>query len=60
MEIKRTFDGQTEIFYGQVYDDGAFLGCISNTGFKLMGGLSAKGGTWKFETLTGNWAVTKQ
>lgn len=60
MEIKRTFGSQTEIFYGQVYDDGVFLGGTSSTGFKLMGSLFAKGGTWRFETFTGNWTVTKQ
>lgn len=60
MTINRIFDNQVDTFYGQVYENGGFLGGVSETGFTLRGNLLQNGGTWLMGNYNGNWTIAKQ
>lgn len=60
MTIKRIFDNQSETFYGEVYENGSFLGGTSETGFTLRGNLLQNGGTWLQGNYSGTWTIAKQ
>ena len=61
IEVTRYFGNSSEVFYGQVLDDGALQSVFStSSNFRMYGSLSTKKGTWNQNNTSGNWTVAKQ
>ena len=65
VQVTRIDNNFSEIFFGTILDNGAFLNTISqNSSFEILGNLQSQNnqanGTWKLNNNSGNWQLTKQ